>query len=170
MQFHYHNEAVIHAPLGAVFAFLDDPQHLTAHMDKAKGSWMMGGGGITATLDEGRGQRVGSHIKLNGRAFGLGVYLDEVIVQRDPPYFKRWQTVGDHRLLVIGDYVLGFELSSQGNGTRANIYIDYDYPKRNAWLGYLLGAFYARLCVDKMLNDTRQAFASPQKVLRSAPA
>ena len=166
MQYHHENVAIVTAPIAAVFAFLDDPHHLVAHM--SKGSWMMGGGGIDAALDEGRGQSVGSHIKLSGRAFGLTVYLDEVVVKREVPRLKAWSTIGAHRLLVIGAYAIGFELTPRGADTSVRIYIDYDLPERNAWLGRLLGSFYARLCVDKMLNDTRREFAEPPR--RLAPS
>ena len=156
MQFHHDNVADIAAPMSAVFGFLDDPQHLTAHM--GKGSWMMGGGGMTTAVDEGRGQAPGSHIRLSGTAFGLSVYLDEVIEKREPGRSKRWRTVGPNRLLVIGDYAMGFELTPRGEHTQARVYIDYDLPRQQAWLGKLLGSYYARLCVDKMLRDAQAHF------------
>jgi hypothetical protein len=158
MQHRYENQAFVAAPASAVFAFLDDPSHLTSHMSKS--SWMMGGGAMSTTTDEGKGQSIGSHIRLNGRAFGLSVYLDEVISRREPPRLKEWRTVGPHRLLVVGDYIMGFELKAFGQQTQIKIYIDYDLPQRHAWLGKLLGSFYARLCVDKMLRDARRYFGS----------
>ena len=155
-----HQEAVgeIAAPVEAVFAFLDDHERLASHMSKR--SWMMGGGKMDTILDEGAGRRVGSRITVRGRVFGLLLSLDERIVERVPPYRKAWETEGEPRLLVIGAYRMGFELSSAG-ATGARVWIDYDLPTRGIgrWFGALFAPWYARWCVRRMLNDARRSFA-----------
>lgn len=71
----------------------------------------MGGGRMETMVDEGRGQKIGSHIRLSGKAFGISVALDEVVTRYEPPRFKTWETVGTPKLLVIGHYRMGIEIT-----------------------------------------------------------
>ena len=105
-------------------------------------------------FDEGRGQAIGSHIRMGGGAFGLNLYLDEVITERDPPKRKVWRTVGAPRLIIIGSYVMGFDIAAEGAGSRLTVWIDYALPSRGPgrWLP-ALAAFYGRWCVEQMVKD-----------------
>jgi hypothetical protein len=95
----YASSAVVRATPEAVFARLDDQTRLAAHMQTS--SAMMGGGSMAYAFDEGRGQAVGSHIRMTGSAFGLHLDVDEVVTERTPPTRKVWSTTGTPRLLVI---------------------------------------------------------------------
>ena len=152
---HYEDRTTIAAPPERVFAFLDDPQRLAGHMSEP--SWKMGGGRMAVEVDAGGGRVVGSRIMLRGSAFGMPLSLDEVVTRRDPPRAKEWETVGEPRLLVIGSYRMGFEVQPSGGGSDLRIFIDYNAPARNAWLGTLFGEMYARWCVRMMLSDARRA-------------
>ena len=156
-----HMEASAHlaAEPHKVFALLDDQTRLAEHMGKP--SLMMGGGKMTYTLDEQKGQAVGSHIRMGGSAFGLQLSLDEVVTERIPPRRKVWQTIGTPRLVVIGPYEMGFELTGAGAGSALRVWIDYDLPPRG--LGRFvpaLGDAYARWCVKQMASDAARAFGS----------
>lgn len=155
---HYEDDAFIPAPAETVFAFADNHENFSSHMTKS--SWMMGGGKMETHVDEGRGQKIGSHIKMSGKAFGISLYLDEVITKYEPPYCKEWQTVGDLSLLVIDHYRLGFEITPENNGSRLRVYIDYNLPKslRTRLLGYPFGGMYAKWCVNQMLGGARERF------------
>ena len=122
---------------------------------------MMGGGRMQIELDAGRGQTVGSHIRLSGKVFGLAFSVEEIVTERVPPRSKAWQTTGSPRLLVIGHYRMGFEITGQENGSLLRVYIDYarpeDAPAR--WLGLLLGRYYARWCTRRMISDAVKRFA-----------
>ena len=140
-----------------VFALLDDQTRLAEHMGKP--SLMMGGGKMTYELDEQKGQAVGSHIRMGGSAFGLRLFLDEVVTERIPPRRKVWQTVGTPWLVVIGSYEMGFELAGADTGSVLRVWIDYDLPRRG--LGRFvpaLGDAYARWCVKQMARDAVRAF------------
>lgn len=154
-----HEEASgpVAAPVQDVFAFLDDHDRLTSHMSKR--SWMMGGGRMDTVLDDARGRRVGSRITVRGRVFGLLLSLEERVVERVPPSRKAWETEGEPHLLVIGAYRMGFELSP-GARTTARVWIEYAFPSSGfgRWLGKLLGSWYARWCVQRMLGDAQRAF------------
>ncbi len=154
---HHEETTVITATPTEVFAYLDDPARLAGHMGKSSG--IMGGGRMDVSLDEGGGQKIGSHIRLDGTAFGLRVFLDEVVTKREPPLEKQWQTVGAHRLLVIGDYAMGLNLEPAGVHSNLRIFIDYELPREHTWLGTLFARLYAKWCVGMMLNDARAHFA-----------
>jgi hypothetical protein len=153
-------ETVVHipAPPADVFARLDDQTRLAEHMEKP--SAMMGGGRMTYDFDAGRGQAVGSHIRMGGTAFGIRIFVDEVITERVPPRRKTWRTQEPVRLIVIGAYAMGFDVAGEGEGARLSVWIDYGLPRGSLrWLARPLAAIYARWCVGRMAGDAARHFA-----------
>ena len=148
--------AIINASAKEVFAFADGHSRLSSHMNKS--SWMMGGGKMETKIDQGKGQKVGSHIQMTGKVLGINLSLDEVITRRVPPKSKAWETVGSPKLLVIGSYQLGFEIKPQDGKSIVKVFIDFKYPESNKWLGYLFGEMYAKWCVKQMLTTIKQHF------------
>jgi hypothetical protein len=148
---HHERSRSIAASPSEVFAFVDDHARFSSHMSES--SWMMGGGRMSVEIDQAKGQAVGSHIRLSGRAFGLRLFLDEVVTRREPPFLKVWETVGTPRLLVIGAYTMGIEITPRGSGSELRVFIDYELPNGwpSSWLGRLFGGVYARWCVTQML-------------------
>lgn len=155
---HYHEDVLVSSYPEKVFAYLDDHIRLSSHMTKS--SWMMGGGRMETMIDEGHGQKVGSHIRLSGKAFGIGIALDEIVTRYEPPRFKTWETVGSPKLLVIGHYRLGIEITPHNGTSDLRVFIDYNPPDANVWLGYLFGKAYAKWCVRQMLYGVRDHFKS----------
>ena len=155
---HWESSAVIQAPAERLFEFVDDHANLTAHMGEP--SWKMGWSRMELTLDENRGKRVGSHIRLDGKVLGIRLSLDEVVSKRNPPQSKSWETTGSPQLLVIGHYRMGFEITAQGNDSLLRVFIDYALPDSvpARWLGHLFGRCYARWCVRQMLDDAASHF------------
>ena len=150
---HEEYTGTVMAPIERVFEHLDDQTRLSGHMKKR--SWRMGWGKMELKLDQGRGREVGSHIVLEGRVLGIRIYLDEVVTERAPVLRKRWETVGQPRLLVIGPYRMGFELKPNGAGTEVCVSIDYDLPVSGfpRLLGRLIGRSYAQWCTRRMVVD-----------------
>lgn len=150
---HDESEAEVPASADSVFALVDDHARLSAHMSQP--SWRMGGARMDTIVDDGQGQRVGSHIRMTARVLGLRLSLDEVITEREPPTRKAWETVGTPRLLVIGSYRMGFEITPRGNRCLLRVFIDYAWPDRwpNRWLGRMFAGYYARWCTKTMVND-----------------
>lgn len=138
----FHKEASVrvNAPPAQLFAFMDDPRHLAAHMSKS--SWMMAGSSMAIETDAGGGTKVGSHIRMNGRVMGLTLALDEVVTEHRPPERKSWQTVGSPRLIVIGPYELGFDIEPLEQGSHLRVFIEYSLPYRglSRFLGMLFGS------------------------------
>lgn len=163
LPFHAEASAWIGAPVEAVFACIDDHRRLAGHMRQP--SWRMGGGSMQVELDSGLGLRAGSHIRLRGRVFGIALSVEEVVTERIPPLRKCWQTIATPRLLVIGHYRMGCELTPWGKYTRLRVFIDYALPVGwvGRWLGRWFAPFYARWCTQQMLDDTINAFAPAGK-------
>lgn len=165
----HHDEsgALVSASPERVFALIDDHERLSSHMSRP--SWRMGGGHMTTVLDERRGQRVGSHIRVSGRILGLELSLNEVVTEREPPTTKVWETVGSPRLLVIGPYRMGFKVTPSGSGSLLRVFIDYAMPSSwpARWLGRVFGGYYAHWCTQNMVNDAVRQFASsPNQIQR----
>lgn len=160
LPYRYESNGFVRAPMDRVFAHIDDHTRLSSHMSEP--SWQMGGGQMKTELDEGRGQRVGSRIRLTGRVFGLELSVEEIVTERNPPQRKVWETTGTPKLLVVGHYRMGFELTPQGNGSMLRVFIEYALPESlpGRWLGRLFGRQYARWCTRQMVDDAVKHFAS----------
>ena len=146
----------IRATAEQVFAFVDDQLQFSAQMSTS--SWMMAGSSMSTEVDADHGQRIGSHIRMSGNVLGFQLALDEVVTERRPPVLKARETVGTPRLLVTGNYRMGFELEPQGERTRLRVFIDYDLPIRHRWLGRLFGGMYARWCLTQMAEGAVRKF------------
>lgn len=114
-------------------------------------------------LDDGRGQEVGSRIRLAGKVFGIELSAEEVVTERHPPLRKKWETIGPPRLLVVGHYRMGFELIPRSDRSMLRVYIEYELPSGPVagWLGRLFGGYYARWCTRRMVYDAVKHFAPP---------
>ena len=158
-----HAEALAQASASPeqVFAFVDDHARFSSHMSQS--SWRMGGGRMIVSLDDHRGQSVGSHIVMSGRVLGLALCIDEVVTERQPPRRKVWETVGTPALLIIGPYRMGFEVSPGDGASSLRVFIDYALPRTwpERWLGRLFSNYYARWCVQRMADDAARHFSSP---------
>ena len=156
-QFHHDARAVLRASVQAAFEYLDDFKKLSAHMERP--SAMMLGSSMEIDTDDGNGRAVGSHVRMQGNVLGIPLSLEEIVVQREPPLRKAWETV-DAQLLVIGQYRLGFELMPHGEACNLRVFIDYDWPQHalsrlGAWL---FAKSYARWCTQRMVDDAIKHF------------
>ncbi|MDX2060079.1 MAG: SRPBCC family protein [Gemmatimonadales bacterium] len=155
---HHETTAVVPAPVETVFAHVDDHTRLSSHMNQR--SWRMGGARMTMTLDDGLGRQVGSRIRLGGEVLGIELGVEEVVTERTAPYRKAWETTGSPKLLVIGHYRMGFEITAKPPGSMLRVFIDYTLPEGAParWLGVLFGRFYARWCTRRMVDDVVRQF------------
>ncbi|MFA6270425.1 MAG: SRPBCC family protein [Candidatus Paceibacterota bacterium] len=155
---HHEESTIVDISPMRLFAYVDDHARFASHMNSS--SWMMGGGHMNTQVDTGRGQRVGSHIQMDGKILGINLYLDEVVTQYEPPYLKIWKTVGDINLLIIGHYQMGFKIEEERGKSLFTVFINYKLPQYigTRWLGYLLGGVYAKWCVKQMLSGPTKYF------------
>jgi Polyketide cyclase / dehydrase and lipid transport len=158
--FHDESSALAKAPVDRVFAHLDDPKALAAHMSES--SMMMMGSHMSIDVDADGGRVVGSKIRMDGRMMGIPLSLEEVITERQVPSRKVWETIGTPKLLIIAHYRMGFELTRKGDTSLVRVFIDYSLPTHapGSWLGRLLGGVYAHWCTKQMADDAARHFES----------
>jgi hypothetical protein len=158
---HAEASATINASPERLFDYLDDYARLGAHMEKP--SMMMMGGRMTYEFDETKGRAVGAAIKMGGRFLGVGLSVEEVVVERAPPRRKVWETRGRPRLIVIGAYRMGFDVTPAGEGSSLRVFIDYDRTPSltGRILSRAFGPIYARWCVKRMAEDAERHFPKP---------
>lgn len=157
--FHHVTETTLHASVEAAFDYLDDFRNLSGHMERR--SAMMLGSRMEITTDGGGGRTAGSRVRMSGRVLGMRLALEEIVVEREPPRRKAWET-RESRLIVIGQYRLGFELEPRGDRSLLRVSIDYDRP-RGAFArlaAALCAGSYARWCTSRMAQDAEEHFAS----------
>ena len=155
---YYENSIFISEAPQEVFDYVDDHVNFSSHMNKS--SWMMGGGKMETRMDEGMGQKIDSHIRMNGKVFGIELSLDEVITEHESPFKKTWQTVGNPKLIIIGHYKMGLKIKPDGNNSIITVFINYDLPKSPVThlLGILFASIYAKWCVNQMITSVKTHF------------
>lgn len=148
----------VRAPPERLFDHLDDQARLGTHMEKP--SMMMMGGRMTYEFDEAKGRAVGSVIKMGGSLLGIRLFVEEVVTERDPPRRKVWETRGRPRIVIIGAYRMGFEITSSARHSNLRVFIEYDHPRSpiGRLLGRAIAPMYARWCVKHMADDARLHF------------
>jgi hypothetical protein len=153
--FHAETRISVLASPEALFGHLDDHLRLSAHMTRR--NWMMGGSRMFIETDAGKGRTIGSVIRLHGRVLGIPLDLEEVVTDREPPLRKTWTTVKEPKLLVIGAYRMGFEITPEGTGCMLRVHLDYATPRAgiSRLLGKVFGKVYARWCTDRMARDAK---------------
>lgn len=158
LPFHWQQTILLPADASAVFRHLDDFERLGAHM--LRSSPMMAGSSMRYEFDAARGRGRGARVFLRGSVFGFDLRVDEEVSDYAPPLRKAWQTIGLPKLLVIGEYRMGFELTPLASGCQLRVFIDYELPDQGLprLLGRLAGPAYARWCVNSMIEDARREF------------
>lgn len=158
LPFHDETTVLAHAPADRVFAYLDDPTLLAAHMSES--SMMMMGSHMSIEVDADGGRVIGSKIRMRGSMMGIPLSLEEVIAERQAPDKKVWETIGTPKLQVMAHYRMGFEVTPKGDSSQVRVFIDYSLPATapGSWLGGLFGGVYARWCTKRMADDTIKYF------------
>jgi len=155
---HAEKSVLVEAPAAQVFAYLDDPRAMAAHMGES--SMMMMGSRMAMEVDGRGGRDVGSEIRMSGNMMGIAISLEEVITVRRPPHEKVWETIGAPRLVVIAQYRMGFEVTPQGDASLLRVFIDYSLPAAPpaSWLGRCFSGIYARWCTRRIAEDAAGHF------------
>lgn len=158
LPFHFESGVTLNAPAEIVFSHLDDHQRLSAHMSQS--SWMMIGSRMEIDLDALQGHAIESKISLSGSVLGIPLAVEEVVKAYNPPLQKLWETTGTPKLLVIGHYRMGFEITPQRSSSQLRIFIDYALPESlpARWLGQMFGSWYARWRTRRMVGDVEKHF------------
>ena len=158
LPYHFESTVEVSAAADAVFSHLDDHSRLSAHMSRP--SWMMVGSRMAIELDASEGRAVGATIRLRGRVLGIPLSVEEIVMERKPPLRKLWETTGAPKLLIIGQYRMGFEITPKAQTSQLRVFIDHALPDGlfSRWLGRLFGNVYARWCTQRMADDAAMHF------------
>ena len=148
----------IEVPAEMVFAFLDDQENLSSHMRKP--SAMMFGTSMQIAMETDHTTSVGSRFGFTGSILGVPLKVDEVVIARNPPLSKRWETIGELTLWVMGRYSMGFDLEPLGTRCELRVYVAYTWASGilGGLLSRLFGRFYASWCTRRMVNDATKHF------------
>ena len=155
------------------FDFLDDQSNLSAHMGEK--SWMMLGSTMDIFMDAQRTREVGSQFGFKGSVVGVPLFVREVVTFRQPPKSKRWKTVEEPVLWVIGAYEMYFEIRRETGGANLTVGIGYERPLRGfpRFLSIFFHRAYARWCTKKMVVHAQHHFSArrpPEDSGRQQPA
>ena len=115
---------------------------------------------MTYEFDAASGRAVGSVIKMGGSILGFKLFVEEVVTEHQPPTRKVWETRGQPRILIMGAYRMGFEITPSGERSNLRVYIRYDRPLSltGRLLSPILAPIYARWCVTRMATDAARHF------------
>jgi hypothetical protein len=158
LPYHFESNVEVSTAADTVFSHLDDHSRLSAYMSNS--SWMMAGSRMAIELDASEGRTVRATIRLRGRVLGIPLFVEEIVTERKPPLRKVWETAGAPKLLVIGQYRMGFEITPKAQSSQLCVFIDYSLPDGlfSRSLGRLFGHFYARWCTQHMADDAAKHF------------
>lgn len=147
------------ASAGEASDYLDDQSNLSAHMGEK--SWMMLGSTMDIFMDGLRTREVGSQFGFKGSILGVPLFVRELVTFRRSPTSKRWETMGEPVLWVIGSYEMFFDLKPGSGGTNLTVGIKYNRPQRGIGqlISFLFHQTYARWCTKKMVVDAQRHFA-----------
>lgn len=149
-------QSVVDLPVAAetLFTYLDDHGWLGAHV--ATRSWQRAALRMVYTFDANQGRAIGSRFRMRGQLCGMPLRADLMVVAREPPRRKAWETTGATRLLLVDGYCMGFEIEPIGAAaSRLNIFIVY-VTLSGPWRW--LSNYYARWCTERMTQDVLRQF------------
>lgn len=155
---HAESSGVVPASPERVFAYIDDPTRVLAHVTQS--SWRLAGSQLEEEIDLGRGQIVGSHVRLSGHIAGQDLSVETQVVEREVPSRKAWETLGEPHLLLIANYRVTVEIASAGSDSRLRVAMDYDLPESSPVraLARMLGDSYARWHTRMVLENVQRHF------------
>lgn len=151
----YSQSLLIHGDSHQVFQFMDDLAKTGMHMTKR--SMMMMGSKLTLEDITQSGTGIGSTFHWYGKMMGMKIDFTETITEWKVDQSKKWDTIGDAKLIIFSWYQMGFDLKPFGKDTEATLWIKYKTPK--GWFDLLLSVlfakWYCRWCINNMLQDTK---------------
>lgn len=152
----YSASLTIHSDAKTVFAFMDDLAKTGMHMSER--SMMMMGSKLTLQDISKSGTGIGSTFRWYGKMMGMKMDFTETVTEWNPAKSKKWETIGNPRLIIFSWYQMGFDLHAIGNETKATLWIKYKRPQ--GWFYYILSVlfagWYCRWCIGNMLHDTKK--------------
>ncbi len=147
----------INASPERVFRYLDNMQSVGEHMMKS--SMPLMGGKLKLERLSSNPTGVSATYRYRGRVLFLPIDFSETVIEWVETKRKIWKTIGTPKLIILGNYEMGFELEQTQEGTKAHLWIDYEIPR--PWFGRILGMlladWYSRWCLRMMGSGAKNS-------------
>lgn len=150
----------INAPPETIFAFMDDIHNSGMHMTGR--SMAMFGSRLNLEVLSTASTGPDVSYRWKGRIVGLPVDFTVVVKKWIKDVEKVWETIGHPKVIVIGWFRMFLNLTPVDGKTSVTLGITYDRPKGllGKLLCLLLGPWYAKWCLKKMLRDANKQITS----------
>ena len=88
----------------------------------------------------------------------MTVDASETVTKWQPPQYKRWETVGEAKIIIMSWYRMWFEINPAEESTIAKLSISYLPPKQWYYkiLSFFFATWYCNWCLNNMLQDTKK--------------
>lgn len=156
---HLSRSAMVSAPVGEVFAYVDDIRNLARHMSESPSMPMMGSK-LNLEIVSPKPTGVGATYRYTGKMLGLVLDFSETVTTYVAGREKIWRTIGNPKLLILRGYEMRVLVEPVTPATtNLTISIDYELPVAGFWrlAGWLLGDAYSRWCLAGMVDGSKRA-------------
>lgn len=139
----------------SVFAFMDDIRNTGKHMTETSNAMMGNKLGIQWLSENKVG--LGTKYRWTGKVVGMKMDFTVKVSKWIEGKEKVWGTTGDAKMIVIDWFEMYLVTTPNENGktyARLGIY----YTRHKGLWGFLLGKWYSKWCVKRMLKDTKKHF------------
>lgn len=150
------------APADVVFDRLDDLGVTGMHMTKS--SIPMMGGKMDLQFLSSQKRGLNTRYRWTGKVMWMPIDFVVEVTKWVPGKEKSWETVGPAKLIIYSWFKMNLKASPrQGNSSKALLTITYEKPRQvlPRFLCFLLGDWYAKWCINNMLDDTRKIITKP---------
>jgi hypothetical protein len=137
-----------------VFDKIDDLGVTGMHMTQSSMPMMGGKMNLEFLTKHKRGLH--SRYKWTGNVLWMALEFTVEVTKWQPWKYKSWETVGPAKLIIYSWFRMELRMiSSSINSSEACLSIIYERPHAliNRVLCFFIGDWYARWCLDNMLND-----------------
>ena len=136
---------------------MDDFSKAGMHMSES--SMMMMGSKLKLEQLSPNATGIGATYRWHGKMMGMTIDFTEIVTKWQPVKHKEWETTGEAKIIIMSWYRMGFEITPDGNGANAKLFISYRSPQKWYYkvLSFLFSKWYCNWCLNNMLNDTKNA-------------
>ncbi len=135
---------------------MDDFSKAGMHMSEK--SMMMMGSKLTLQQISSNATGLGATYRWYGKMMGMNLDFSETVTKWQPPQYKKWETVGEAKIIIMSWYRMWFEITPDENGAIVKLSISYLPPPQWFYkvLSFFFAGWYCNWCLSNMLNDTKR--------------
>ena len=154
---------LIHSEARSVFLYMDNIGNTGMHMTKSSMP-MMGSNLKLEQLSE-NPTGLNSKFRWSGKIMGFSMDFTVIVTRWIKDSEKVWETIGVAKMIILSWYRMRLFLVPEGTNTRAELSIAYTLPKNMFFkiLAFFLAPWYARWCLNNMLQDSKAVLETTLK-------